>query len=479
MSRVDARLLAALRRRLGADAVRDDPAQRIACESDALTLFRSRPAAVVAPRDRDGLCDAVRMLHDAGVPFAPRGAGTGLSGGALPPPGGVVLSTARLDRIVSIEPDVGRAVVEPGVVNAELSRRAARFGLRYAPDPASQITCTLGGNVAENAGGPRCFRYGTTTHHVLALEVVLADGRREVWGNPTAESDDLDLRGLAIGSEGALAVVVSAVVRLLPIPEAVETLLAAYPDVASSCHAVADVVAAGFRPAAMEVMDRLAIRAVEDSHWRAGLPTDAGSVLIVELEGAAERVAADVVEVEALLRARGPTRLERARDEAQRRALWKGRKGAGGALGRLAPDAYVMDGVVPRSRLAEVMAFVAEVEAETGLPVANLFHAGDGNIHPHFAYDARDEEQVARVERAGARILRKCLELGGSLSGEHGIGLEKQHLLELQFDTATLEAMRRIGAAFDPNGVLNPDKGLPLPRGCAEAFHRHGRASAR
>ncbi len=467
-----------LRAGVGARWVLTDPASLLAYESDALTLFRCRPAAVVLPGSAEEVAACARALHGSRVPFAARGAGTGLSGGALVPEGGVILALSRMNRILALDPERRLARAEPGVVNADLSRAAAPHGLRYAPDPASQTVSTLGGNIAENAGGPMCFLHGATGQHVLALDVVLADGRREVWGNPTAAPESVDLRGFCVGSEGTVAIVVGATLRLIPLPEKIITLLAAFDSVQRACAAVAAVVAAGLRPVALEVMDQRAIRAVEASAYRAGLPTDAGAVLIVEIEGPAARVPGEAAETERVLRAHAPSRIERAETSAQRLAIWKGRKGAGGALGRLGPDSYVMDGVVPRARLAEIMRFVEEVEEESGLPVANLFHAGDGNIHPHFSYDARDPEQVARVERAGARILRKCLELGGSLTGEHGIGLEKQHLMREQFGAAELALMERVRRVFDPAELLNPGKGLPMRRGCAEAFHRHGRIAS-
>lgn len=473
-----AALIEALRGAVGARHVLDDPGSLLAYESDALTLFRCQPAAVALPATAEQVAACARILHAAGVPFAARGAGTGLSGGALVPAGGVILALARMNRILELDPARRIARVEPGLVNADLSRAAAPHGLRYAPDPASQTVSTIGGNVAENAGGPMCFLHGTTGQHVLALDVVLPDGRRESWGGESAVADDLDLRGFCVGSEGTAAVVVAATLRLIPLPEKVVTLLAGFDSVQTACAAVADLVAAGLRPVALEVMDRRAIHAVESSNYRSGLPLEAGAVLIVELEGPAARLPAEAAAAERLLQLRRPLRVDRAENKEQRLAIWKGRKGAGGALGRLGPDSYVMDGVVPRSRLAEIMQYVEEVEAESGLPVANLFHAGDGNIHPHFSYDARDPAQVATVERAGARILRKCLELGGSLTGEHGIGLEKQHLLAEQFGATELSLMERVRRVFNPRDLLNPGKGLPMRRGCAEAFHRHGRIEA-
>jgi glycolate oxidase len=466
--------LAALRQRLGTRHVLTSPAELLSYESDALTLFRCKPAAVVLPANAEEVAFTMTLLHEHGVVCTPRGAGTGLSGGALVPEGGVILSTTRMQAIVEIDGEERRAYVEPGVINAKLSSAVSHLGLRYAPDPASQSVCTLGGNVAENAGGPMCFLHGTTSQHVLAADVVLADGTRQRWGHLCADGHGPDLRGLLCGSEGSLAVVVGLWLRLMPTPECVTTMLAAFSSVTAACEAVSGIVAAGLRPVALEVMDQRAIEAVENSVYRSGLPREAGAVLLVECEGHAQQVAEEAAAVEAMLKANHPLQLERGDDPARRMALWKGRKGAGGALGRLAPDSCVMDGVVPRSQLATIMHFVEEVEEEVGLPVANLFHAGDGNIHPHFAYDGRDPEQAAKVERAGAKILEKCLELGGSLSGEHGIGLEKQHLLDRQFSADTLRVMQQIGQWLDPQECLNPGKGLPLGRGCAEAFHRHG-----
>ncbi len=462
-----------LRQVVGQDFVLDDPASVLAYESDALSLFRSKPSAIVLPKTGEEIAACVRVLHQEGIPFTARGAGTGLSGGALVPEGGVILALARMDKIIEIIPEERLATVEPGVVNAALSREAKQYGLRYAPDPASQMVSTIGGNLAENAGGPQCFLHGTTTNHIQWVEVVLPDGAIEVWGNPSGE-DDLDLRGFLTGSEGTVAIATSIGVRLLPIPEAVETFLASYPSMQSACETVSAIVAEGLAPVALEVMDNLAIQAVEDSTFRAGLPREAGAVLLVEIEGPELKIQEESISIEALLKERNPIECRRAENEQERKLLWKARKGAGGALGRLGPDTYVMDGVVPRSKLAEVMTFVEDIQKDVNLPVANLFHAGDGNIHPHFSYDARDPEQVRAVEEAGAKILRRCLELGGSLTGEHGIGLEKEHLLNEQFDSDSLALMERLRQAFNPADLLNPGKGLPLRRSCAEAFHRHG-----
>lgn len=463
----------ALREVVGAKHVLEDAASLLAYESDALTLFRCFPAAVVLPNSTEEVVAIMRILHRENIPCAARGAGTGLSGGALVPEGGVILSMTRMNRILQVDAAKRLAIVQPGVINLDLSKRVEKIGLRYAPDPASQTVSTLGGNVAENAGGPMCLLHGTTTNHLLAAEVVLADGSLHHW---TTE-DDLDLRGFLCGSEGTLGVIVQLSLKLIPTPSSVVTMLAGYKDVPQACSVVAKIVAQGMRPVALEVMDQKAIQAVERSVYRAGLPQHAGAVLIAELEDDGGNLQTEQKRLEVCMRADSPLHFEIAKTEKQRIAIWKGRKGAGGAMGQLAPDSYVMDGVVPRSKLAEVMAYVAEIEEEVGLPVANLFHAGDGNIHPHFAYDARDPKQCQAVEEAGAKILRKCLELGGSLSGEHGIGLEKEHLMREQFGDKEIALMERLRRVFNPEDLLNPGKGLPMSRGCAEAFHRHRRKS--
>ena len=467
-------LLKQLRKAVGKKHVLTDPASLLAYESDALTLFRSKPLAVVLPHSEKEVVACAQALHQAQVPWAARGAGTGLSGGAIVPPGGVVLALARMNRILHIDPEAQFARVEPGVVNAALGRAVARFGLRFAPDPASQTVSTLGGNLAENAGGPQCFLHGTTSNHVLSVRHVLANGKVEEWGTQMGVSRGLDLRGFFAGSEGTVGVAVAMDLKLIPTPESISTFLVGFDSVSKACQAVSAIVTTGLEPVALEVMDKTAIHAVENSVFRAGLPLDAGAVLLVELEGTESSVEKSAAATEKILKTFQPMSFEKAQTPQARTALWKGRKGAGGALGRLAPDSYVMDGVVPRSKLAEVMEYVGEVQAESNLPVANLFHAGDGNIHPHFSYDGRDPKQCQQVELAGAKILRKCLELGGSITGEHGVGLEKQAFLLEQFSQQEIDLMERVRQVFNPQDLLNPGKGLPMKRGCAEAFHRHG-----
>jgi glycolate oxidase subunit GlcD len=401
-----------------------------------------------------------------------RGAGTGLSGGATAQGGGVVVECSRLNRILAVDPVDRFAVVEPGVVNQELSRAAAPFGLFYAPDPSSQLVCTIGGNVAENSGGPHTLAYGTTTNHVLGLELVLPDGEVVELGSPTGFAPGYDLVGAVVGSEGTLGIVTRATLRLLPIPERVETLLAIFPDVVGACRAVGGIIESGLVPAALEIVDQRTIRAVEASVYAAGLPTDAGAVLLVELDGPASALPARVERVRGLARQAGAQRVEIARDAAERQRFWRARKGAFGAMGRLAPDLYVHDAVVPRARLPEILATVCAIGDRHGLRLSNVFHAGDGNLHPNISFDRRDPGELERVLAAGEEILRACVEAGGVISGEHGIGSEKREFMGLVFSDADLDAMRRLRAAFDPDGVCNPGKIFPTTRFCAEANPR-------
>jgi glycolate oxidase subunit GlcD len=458
-----------LRGIVGAEGCLARPADLLVYECDGLTLHRAAPGAVVFPRTTAEVAAVVRACRRAGVPFVPRGAGTGLSGGAVALEGGVVIECSRMDRILALDAANRLAVVQPGVVNAALSKAAAPFGLLYAPDPSSQLACTIGGNVAENSGGPHTLKYGATTHHVLALELVLPDGEVVRLGSPTGLAAGYDLVGAVVGSEGTLGVVTEATVRLVPIPEAVETLLGIFPDVVSACRAVGDVIRAGFVPAALEIVDRRTIEAVEASVYAAGLPRDAGAVLLVELDGPAVALPAQVERIAALARARGAARVEIARDAAERERFWRARKGAFGAMGRLAPDLYVHDAVVPRARLPEVLERVCAICDERGLRLSNVFHAGDGNLHPNISFDRRDADELARVLDAGARILEACVAAGGVISGEHGIGTEKREFMPLVFGAEDLDAMRRLRESFDPDRVSNPGKIFPTTRFCMEA----------
>ena len=382
--------------------------------------------------------------------------------------GSVVIECSRMNRIRELDLENRIAVIEPGMVNAELSQAVAQHGLFYAPDPSSQLACTLGGNVAENSGGPHTLKYGTTTNHVLALELVLPDGEVAQLGNPAGVPGGLDLVGAVVGSEGTLGIVTAATVRLVAIPERVETLLAIFPDVVHACRAVGSVIEAGMVPAALEIVDRRTIEAVEASVYAAGLPTDAGAVLIVELDGVAESLDAQIARIRSFAEAeRG--RVQVARDAEERQRFWRARKGAFGAMGRLAPDLYVHDAVVPRTKLPEVLEAVCAIGDEYRLKLSNVFHAGDGNLHPNISFDRRDADEFARVIAAGEAILRLCVEKGGVITGEHGIGTEKRDYMGLVFRDADLEAMLHLRRAFDPDGVCNPGKVLPTPRFCAEA----------
>ncbi len=457
------------RRALGSERVLTRAEELLVYEADGLTHHSARPRAVVLPRDKVEVVQVVRLCRAHGVPFVPRGAGTGLSGGALALEDGVVIECARMDRILRIEPEDRFAVVQPGVVNADLSKAVAPHGLFYAPDPSSQLACTLGGNVAENSGGPHTLKYGTTTNHVLALELVLPDGRLLQLGSPVGVPSGYDLVGAVVGSEGTLGVVTEMTVRLVPRPERTETLLGIFGDVVSACRAVGAIIRHGLVPAALEIVDRRTLEAVEASVYAAGLPTDAGAVLIVELDGPAAAVGLEVERAREHCRAAGARDVQVARDEEERARFWRARKGAFGAMGRLAPDLYVHDAVVPRRKLPEILERICEIGDRHGLRLSNVFHAGDGNLHPNISFDRRDPDEMERVLAAGEEILRTCVEAGGVISGEHGIGTEKRDYMGLLFSEADLDAMKRLRAAFDPERVCNPGKVFPTTRFCAEA----------
>jgi glycolate oxidase subunit GlcD len=462
-------LVSALRAIVGDAFVLARPEELFAYECDGLTHHTGLPSAVVLPSEKGEVSRVVRACIAHGVPFVPRGAGTGLSGGALAEQGAVVIECARLAKILEIDPDDRVAVIQPGVVNADLSKAAAPFGLLYAPDPSSQQACTIGGNVGENSGGPHTLKHGTTTNHVLAVELVTPDGDVVHLGSRTGAAPGYDLVGAVVGSEGTLGIVTEIAVRLVPIPEAVETLLAIFPDVVSACRAVGGVIRAGLVPAALEIVDQRTIRAIEDSVYAAGLPRDAGAILIVELDGPRAALAPEVARVREIAAGAGATRVEVARDAAERQRFWRARKGAFGAMGRLAPDLYVHDAVVPRTKLPEVLARVCEIGDRHGLRLSNVFHAGDGNLHPNISFDRRDADELRRVLAAGEEILRVCVEAGGVISGEHGIGTEKRDFMGLVFGEDDLGAMRRLRDAFDPALRCNPGKIFPTTRFCVES----------
>jgi glycolate oxidase subunit GlcD len=464
--------LRALRRAVGARRVLVGPARALAYECDALTHFKVRPEAVVLPETADEVVAVVRACVEHNVPYVPRGAGTGLSGGATPVAGGIVLECARMNRILALDGENRLAVVQPGVINQHLSDAARPLGLYYAPDPSSQTACSIGGNVAENAGGPHCFKYGATERHVLAVKAVLPDGSVETFGAAHEAAHGLDLRGVLLGSEGTLGVVVELTCRLLPLPVATETLLAPFRELEAACRAVGEIVSSGLTASALEALDRRTIEAVERSVFRAGYPVDAGAVLLVEFDGGAEEVAESSRRARTKLYRCGALGVQAARDAHERKLLWRGRKGAFGAMGRLAPDLYVQDAVVPRTKLPQILAKTCEICDRYGLRLANVFHAGDGNLHPNICYDGRDADETARVLAAGREIMEACLAVGGSLSGEHGIGLEKKEFMPLLFTEDDLEVMSRVRAAFNPRNLLNPGKLLPTPRACVEVTRR-------
>jgi glycolate oxidase subunit GlcD len=437
--------------------------ERVTYASDGLPTHRRLPALVVLPGTRDELIAVIRVLSQAGIPFVPRGAGTGLSGGALAAPDAVLIALTRLNRILAVDPRNRRAVVEPGVVNARLSAAAAPHGLHYAPDPSSQTACTIGGNVAENAGGPHCLKYGVTSNHVLALEVVLSDGRVIELGSPGGEPWGPDLVGLFVGSEGNFGVATRISVRLTPTPSVIRTLLADFTSLRSAGEAVSAIIASGITPAALEMMDRSCVNAVEDSVYAAGYPRDAAAVLLVELDGAAPAaVDADARAVEELLSGRGARSVRTAADPRERERLWQGRKKAFGAMGRLSRDLVVQDAVVPRSSLPDVLETIAGIAERYRLVVSNVFHAGDGNLHPNISFDATDAALTARVERASAEIMEACIAAGGTITGEHGVGLDKLRYMPLIFDGDALAAMRAVRLVFDPAERVNPGKVIPV-----------------
>lgn len=453
-------LIRDLRRRLGEAAVLTDPDRLIVYEADGLPHYRRRPSAVVLPFDTGETAWAVERLHEAGVPVVPRGAGTGLSGGALAAPGSVVLGTARMRRILALEPANRRARVQAGVLNADLSRAAALHGLHYAPDPSSQTACTLGGNVAENSGGPHCLKYGVTSRYVRGLTVVGAGGRVVELGGADGPAAP-DLVGLFVGSEGCFGVATEIEVDLVPVSDAVRTLLAAFGRLEDAGAAVSAIIARGLLPAALEILDRATITAVEESIFAAGYPRSAAAVLVVEFDGPDAALDADADRAETICREHGATEIRRAREAGERDQLWKGRKKAFGAMGRLAPDMVVQDATVPRSRLPAVLARIEAIARNHRLHVANVFHAGDGNLHPNILFDRQDPDAVARVDRACREIMQVCVEAGGTITGEHGVGLDKRPYMALVHGPAELDAMERVRRVFDPAGLWNPGKVLP------------------
>ena len=467
-------LLKRLRGVLGDEGLITQTEALHAYESDALAAYRSLPGVVALPRTAAEVCSILAICSELGVPVVARGAGTGLSGGALPFPGCVLLSLARLNRILEIDADARTARVQPGVRNLAISEAAAPFGLFYAPDPSSQLACSIGGNVAENAGGVHCLKYGLTVHNIQRLEVATIDGEVLIIGGEALDAPGFDLLALMTGSEGLLGVVTEVTVKLLPMPTHARVLLVAFADIRHAGEAVAAIIASGIIPAGLEMMDHLALTAAE-AHAHAGYPTDAAAVLLCEIDGAAEDVDEELARVAAVCTAAGAPHVRLARDDAERKLFWAGRKAAFPAMGRLAPDYYCIDGTIPRRRLPDVLVEIEALSTAHGLPVANVFHAGDGNLHPLILYDANIEGQTERAEVLGGAILELCVKVGGTITGEHGVGREKINQMCVQFSTAEIETFAAIKAAFDPRGLLNPGKAIPTLARCAEfgAMHVH------
>ena len=431
-------------------------------ESDALTAFQTKPGAVVLPLNADEIIATVRLCHEMAVPFMARGSGTSLSGGSLPIPDGLVIALNRLNRIKRIDPQQGIAVVEPGVVNLHISEAVRQYGLYYAPDPSSQSVCTIGGNIAFNSGGAHCLKYGMTSNHVLAMKVVLADGVVTQFGSDSLEGVGIgpDLVGLFVGSEGLFGIALEITLRLMPLPETYRTVMAAYDDLERAGNAVSMVVASGLLPGAMEIMDRLAIKAVQQA-VAAGYPDDAEALLIVELEGEALQVEAEFAALQRLIRESGAFDIRVADTDEERERIWKGRKSAFSAVGRLSPDYIVQDGVVPRSRLGEALQQIAALKEKHGLQVANVFHAGDGNLHPLILYDGRQPGALEKAEALAGEILALCISLGGSITGEHGVGMEKRDYMPAMFSEQEMDIMQALRLAIDPKEIANRGKMFP------------------
>ena len=467
-------LVQELRAIVGADGLVTGREAMKPFECDGLTAYRELPLMVVLPATVEEVQLVVRLCSLRSVPIVSRGAGTGLSGGALPLPDGVLLSLSRMNRILNIDASARTARVQPGVRNLAISEAVRHLGLYYAPDPSSQIACSIGGNVAENSGGVHCLKYGLTVHNVLQLRAVTIDGELITIGSEALDSPGYDLLALLTGSEGMLAVIVEVLVKLLPVPTTAQVIMASFDDVESAGQAVAAIIGAGIIPAGLEMMDSYAIQAAED-FVHAGYPVDAAAILLCELDGTQEEVDEQIEQVDRLLHDEGVSNTWVARDEEARLRFWSGRKSAFPAIGRISPDYYCIDGTIPRRELGRVLLRIAELSTEFDLRVANVFHAGDGNLHPLILYDANNEGELERTEEFGYRILELCVEVGGTVTGEHGVGVEKLRPMCLQFEDPVLEQFHAVKAAWDPDSLLNPGKAVPTLVRCAEfgAMHVH------
>ncbi|MEB3333794.1 MAG: FAD-linked oxidase C-terminal domain-containing protein [Cyanobacteriota bacterium] len=466
------RIAAACRQILPPRAVVAARQELLTYDSDGLTLHRWQPPLVVLPETTDQVVALVRLCHQEGVPFVARGSGTGLSGGAVSEVPALVIATSRMRSILDLDLANRRVTVQPGVINSWVTRAVAGEGFYYAPDPSSQVVCSIGGNVAENSGGVHCLKYGVTSNHVLELEVVLPDGSLTRLGSGLAETPELDLRGVFIGSEGTLGIATAITLRLLRTPQSVAVLLADFTSMEGAGEAVRLVTAAGVQPAGMEIMDNFTLNAVNDLFGHQEYPQDAKAVLLIELDGQEQEVAAAVDIADALCRQAGARTIRRASDPADRALLWKGRKSAFAAVGRITPTYDVQDGVVPRGALPKVLGAIEELSRRYNLPVANVFHAGDGNLHPLILYSAQDDGVTQRVQALGADILKLCLEAGGSITGEHGVGNDKRCYLDWMFSPDDLATMQLVRQAFDPDGLANPGKIFPTPARCGESQRR-------
>ncbi|HSY12900.1 MAG TPA: FAD-linked oxidase C-terminal domain-containing protein [Verrucomicrobiae bacterium] len=455
-----------LRKIAGRDAVLDRPEDLMLYEYDA-GVRKSTPGAVVFPQNAQQVAQIMRVASAARIPVVGRGAGTGLSGGSIAPQGGIVIAFSRMNRILEVDAENLRAVVQPGVVNLQLSECVSHLGLYFAPDPSSQKACTVGGNVAENSGGPHTLLHGVTVNHVTGVEVVLPSGEIVQFGGKAAESFGYDLTGFFVGSEGTIGIATAITVKLLRNPEQVATLLGIFESIDDAARTVSAITAAGITPAALEMLDGWTLRTVE-AFCHAGYPLDAGAVLLIELEGLREAVEEQAVDVNKVCLAQKAREVRRAKSEEERTRLWKGRKLAFAALGRVSPSYYTQDGVVPRSKIPAVLQHIADVAKKHDLVIGNIFHAGDGNLHPLILFDRRDEAQFERVQLASRDILQYCVDVGGSITGEHGVGIEKRDMMPLLFSEEDLDIMIGLRNAFNPDAVLNPDKMLPMPRMCRE-----------
>ena len=467
-------LLLALQKILAAASVLHEAEDLHPYECDGLSAYRKLPLVVVLPESIDQVQAILRLCYKHDVPVVARGAGTGLSGGALPLENGVLLSLAKFKNIIEIDPDNRTARVQPGVRNVAISQACAKHNLYYAPDPSSQIACTIGGNVAENSGGVHCLKYGLTVHNIAQLKVVTMDGELITIGGSGLDSPGYDLLALMTGSEGMLGVIVEVNVKLLPIPQRAQVILAAFDDVEKAGAAVGNIIAKGIIPAGLEMMDTLAIKAAED-FVHAGYPVEAAAILLCEVDGTNEDVSEHIMSVREILKNSGATEIRTAKDEAERLSFWKGRKAAFPAVGRISPDYYCMDGTIPRKSLPLVLKSISDMSTEYNLRVANVFHAGDGNLHPLILYDANIPGELERTEEFGGRILELCVEVGGTITGEHGVGMEKINQMCVQFNTQELQQFHAVKAAFDEKGLLNPGKAVPTLHRCAElgAMHVH------